>query len=127
EVIYTGTESGRINVEAFTEVSQSFETLELSLINPGPFDFGPVDDGTYTVVAYVDINDDGQLGEGEPWIEAGAPVAVPPGSSQITLDLDAYVVPSDGPVEEDGCCGVIDSRPASSSILLLVLGALLWR
>lgn len=129
-VSYTGTESGSIVVEAFTEDQATFEKLTTTMANPGPFEFTTVAEGSYNVVAYIDSDDDARLDNDEIWVGTDGLIEVPPGSSDINLDLDTFVAGGDsgGDDEEDGCCAVVASDERSSLGLLIgLVGALLWR
>lgn len=127
---YTGTESGKIFVEAFTENDATFEKLEVSMINPGPFSFEGVEEGTYTVIAYIDTDDSGSLDADETWVESGQPVSVPPGDQNIVLNLDSPGAGGgdDGGDEDNGCCAVVHQRPTTpAAVLLLIATAMLFR
>ena len=134
-VIYTGTESGKIIVEAFRETDPVFAKRRVSLLNPGPYSFADLEEGSYNVVAYVDTNDNEQLDEDEIWgvyQDANllpALVTIPPGQMGIDINLD--VAPGEDPnAEEDegGCCATVN-RPSSSGAWLaaVLLGMLGWR
>lgn len=123
-VTYTGTESGKIFVEAFTESDATFEKLQASMINPGPFSFPSVEDGSYHVIAYIDADDDERIDPDEIWVESGSPVTVPPGDSNIVLDLDSFGADAeegDGAGGTDGCCAIVGSEHQTP--WLLVVGA----
>jgi hypothetical protein len=130
EIVYTGTESGNIVVEAFTEEQSVFEKRRVSLVNPGPFEILNVEPGDYNVIAYIDANDDEQLSDGETWgvhqnenLEPTL-VTVPPSVTDIRINLD--VAPGEDPDDPggEGCCATIGSRNRiSGGWLALLLGA----
>lgn len=128
-ITYTGTESGSIVVEAFRETDPVFAKRRVTLANPGAYTISNLEEGEYTVIAYIDADDDEQLDDGETWgiYQGGgtAPVlvAIPPGQTGIDINLD--VAPGEVPNEEDeGCCATIASRnDGTSGWLALALGA----
>ena len=129
DVIYTGTESGSILVEAFTEQDQSFEKLSTDMINPGPFSFENVSEGSYTVIAFVDIDGNARLDTGEPWADGGEKIDVPPGDDNIVLNIDDYVPPGEEGSEDDdeGCCATLSPKRTPVELLLLLVGFVAWR
>lgn len=129
-VTYTGTESGKIFVEAFTESDATFEKLQASMINPGPFSFPNVEDGSYHVIAYIDADDDERIDSDEIWVEAGSTVTVPPGDSNIVLDLDSFEADAEGGDGggDDGCCAVVAAeRQTPWPLVVVALAMLLFR
>lgn len=124
---YNGTESGKIYVEAFRENDATFEKLEVSMINPGPFSFMNVEEGSYTVIAYIDTDDNGRLDSEETWVEYGMAVTVPPGNQDVVLDLDnpdAGEGAGDGD-DDNGCCAVVSGRRGTPAAAVLLLAMVL--
>jgi MYXO-CTERM domain-containing protein len=116
---YTGTESGKIYVEAFTESDATYEKLQTSMINPGEFSFDNPSEGQYTIIAFIDSTDNGRLDPDEIWVEYGQTVSVPPGDQGVVLDLDNPGMPSteDDTDEDNGCCAVVDSSESTPAVL----------
>ncbi len=133
EVIYTGTESGKIFVRAFTDDDEIFEAREIVLLDPGNFAIPDVQEGSYNVVAFIDVNDNERLDPDEIWNQIadaeGNPgqVLIPsPESTMVVIDLDAAPVGAPpvedtGGEEDDGCSTVANST-APTSLGLLLLG-----
>ena len=81
-----------------------------------------VPDGTYTVIAFIDADDNGRLDGPEVWIESSQMVTVPPGATDIALDLDAWVAPGTGgdDAADEGCCATLAHRERTPIALLLL-------
>ena len=120
-ITYTGTESGRIIVEAFRETDPVFAKRRLSLLNPGPYTIENLEEGDYTVIAYIDSDDDEQLDEDEIWgIYQGADlqpafVTIPPGQTGIDINLDVAPGTVGGEDDDKGCCATISNDGGRTS------------
>lgn len=119
---YTGTTSGKIFVEAFTDEMQEFEKRRVVLVDPGPFAILDVEEGDYNIVAFIDTNDNERLDEDEIWTMLENKVAIPPSVTDITLTLSDEPVdaPTGGGSGSDGGCASTHATP--SALLLLMLG-----
>ena len=128
-ITYTGTESGSIVVEAFRDDDAPHQKVTQQLTNPGPYEL-TVEGGSYTVVAFVDENDDGAINENELWGIYQGPdfeplkVDVPPSAANIDINLD--VAPGEPPPDGDGdgCCATY--RPTANGSWILGLIAVVW-
>lgn len=126
-IIYTGTESGRIIVEAFREEDPVFLKRQESLLNPGPYGFENLEPGEYNVIAYIDANDNESLDETEIWgiyqdaALQPALVTIPPPAMGIDINLD--VAPGEDPAGGDGkgCCATVSGSQRSAPIWLAAL------
>lgn len=131
-ITYTGTESGKIIVEAFRETDPVYAKRRVSLLNPGPYQLLDLEEGAYTVIAYIDSDDDEQLdSETEIWgVYQGADlqpafVTIPPGQTGIDINLDVPPGEAGGDGDGDGCCATVARGPASGAgWLALLLGAM---
>ncbi len=110
EVVYTGTTSGKIYVQAFTDEDQEFEKRAVILTDPGAFAIADIKEGVYNVIAFIDTNDNERLDTGEVWTQysdgtAAKKVTIPPTATDITLTLSDDVVkePETGGGDDDGC------------------------
>ena len=110
EVIYTGTTSGKIYVQAFTAEDQEFEKRSVILTDPGAFAITEIKEGVYNVIAFIDTNDNERLDTGEVWTQYGGAdetkVTIPPTAIDITLTLSDSIVKTEdggGIGDEDGC------------------------
>lgn len=110
-VNYTGTTSGKIFVQAFTDEDEEFEKRSVVLADPGAFAITDIAEGSYNVVAFIDTNDNERLDTGEVWTQytegdAVKKVTIPPNVSDVVLTLvDGVVKAEDGDEtsEDDGC------------------------
>ncbi len=137
EVRYTGTESGQIFVEAFTDADEEFEKLQTVLLDPGPFSLSG-GEGEYQVVAFIDTNDNERLDNDELWIqnvdENGFPIYYTPPATDIVLNLDEARV-GDVPPEinensssgDDGGCATAGSGSSGGLVVILLVGLFLRR
>ncbi len=130
EVLYTGTETGSIVVEAFTEETPVFAVRQAVLLNAGSFTIAGVEEGDYTVIAYIDGNGNELLDTGETWSiyqdDAGDPLTLTipnEDNIQVVIDLDRRPGEEVGG-EGGGGCGCATSDPGSTgaTLVLLLLG-----
>lgn len=129
-ITYTGTKSGNIVVEAFRETDPVFAKRTISLLNPGAYTIADLEEGAYTVIAFIDSDDDEQLDDDEIWgiyQDANlqpALVTIPPGQTGIDINLDVAPGEAAGGDEDGGCCATISSGPdAAAGWLAMLLGA----
>lgn len=130
-VAYTGEEPGSIVVEAFKEEDPNFAKRSVTLAAPGNYTIEAVEPGEYTVIAYVDSNDNGRLdGETERWGQyqdanfQPALITIPPAATGVDIDLD--VAPGEDPDDPDGggkegCCATLGARAHNTPLLLLLV------
>lgn len=133
-VFYTGTESGKIFVEAFRDEDEVFQKRRAVLLDPGPFAIPNVAEGEYQVIAFIDTNDNERLDADELWVqlvdEQGNPRYVEPPVQDIELDLDdARVGDRPGPMtdnenDDDGGCATTGSD--ASPVWMLVLASMIF-
>jgi MYXO-CTERM domain-containing protein len=131
EVLYVGTETGSIVVEAFTEETPVFAVRQTVLLNPGTFTIAGVEPGDYTVIAYIDSNGNELLDSGETWSiyqdENGDELQITiPNEDNVSVVIDLNRRPGEveGAEDDEGGCGCATSDPAStgSTIALILLG-----
>lgn len=110
EVIYTGTTSGKIYVQAFTAEDQEFQKRSVILTDPGAFAIADISEGVYNVIAFIDTNDNERLDTGEVWTQYGGAeetkVTIPPTAIDITLTLSDSIVKAEdtgGSGDDEGC------------------------
>jgi len=131
---YTGSESGPIVVEAFTDEDTTLEKRTTTLANAGKYTIDGVEPGSYWVVAYIDSNGNGRVdSDGEVWGQyqdanfQPALVDIPPAATGIDINLD--VAPGEDPDSpgggKDGCCATTKPRPDRLALLVLVVAVAL--
>lgn len=130
EIRYTGTESGKIVVEAFTEETPVFAKRKQVLLNPGPFTIPGVEPGDYTVIAYIDTNGNELLDTDETWSiyqdDAGNELKITiPNEDNVSVVIDLDRKPGEElDSDSDGGCGCATSDPGSAgtTIAIVLLG-----
>ncbi len=130
EVAYTG-QPGPIVISAWNDAGMTDLATQRILIEPGAYSLSGLEGGTYHVSAFVDLDEDGTAGDGEPMIVVeGEPLTLPPDALGVDLIFpDERVDNGGGGGGGDEGCGCttpghsLPRLPAGGLAFALLLGA----